>query len=253
MSVGDDHRAPRRLSEMTSPEVADAVAGGAAALFPVGAVEQHGGYLPLGTDTLAAIALAEDVSARTGAVVAPPLWCGFSPHHMWLAGTITLRPETIAAFVVDVCESLAAHGFRRIVIVNGHRLANLPPLQLGAWRAGEALPDAEVVLVDMQHLVEPLCIELGIVPLCHGDECETAHLMHLRRELVHEDRIPRTAPAGGASARRLPVVAVPPPRSRLADRTLEQATMGHPDRATAENGRRLHEEMVARLAEVVRG
>ena len=60
------------------------------AIIPVGSTEQHGKHLPLGSDSFAAIGLADDVAKRTGAVVAPPIWFGWSPHHMWLPGTITL-------------------------------------------------------------------------------------------------------------------------------------------------------------------
>lgn len=244
---------PRRLEEMTSTEVAQAIGEGASALFPVGAVEQHADYLPLGTDAFAAVAVAEDVAVRTGAVVVPPLWWGFSPHHMWLAGTITLRPETIVAVVVDVCEALGAHGFQKVVIINGHRVANLPPLQLGAWHASETLTGTEVSLVDLEDLATPLCTELDMLPFGHGDECETAHLLHLRRELVHEELIPRRTPPGHTTGAPTPIptVSFPPPRWHSAGKTLAEATTGFPSRATAENGARVHQAMVDQLVALV--
>lgn len=98
-------------------------------IIPVGSVEQHAKHLPLGTDSFVAIKLAEDVAKETGTLVAPPLWLGWAPHHMAFPGTITLRPETLTSLLYDVAKSLIYHGFEKLVIINGHREANLPPLK----------------------------------------------------------------------------------------------------------------------------
>ena len=77
--------------------------------LPLGALEQHGPHLPVGTDAL----LAEEVCVRAAAaatrdvLVAPALWSGFSPHHMGFGATVTLRPETLLALLRDVVESIA--------------------------------------------------------------------------------------------------------------------------------------------------
>lgn len=234
---------------MTAIEVQEAIAHGAPAIFPVGAVEQHADYLPLGTDTLAAIAVAEDASRRTSAVVVPPMWWGFSPHHMWLSGTITLRPGTIAAIIEDVCGSLAAHGFRRIVVVNGHRVANLPPLQIGMWNASETGGDVELILVDLQDLGALVSEELNMLPFGHGDESETAHLLHLRSELVHEELIPRRESLDCGDE--LPIVRLPKRRTPGSLADLGKATTGFASRATPEHGALLHEEMVRQLVRVI--
>ena len=34
--------------------------------------------------------------------------------------------------MVDIGESLIHHGFRKIVFVNGNRIANLPPMEIAA-------------------------------------------------------------------------------------------------------------------------
>ncbi|MCI1931581.1 MAG: creatininase family protein, partial [Clostridia bacterium] len=56
------------------------------AIIPIGSVEQHGYHLPIGTDTYVAITLAEDAAKETGAIIVPPVWFGWSPHHMVLPG-----------------------------------------------------------------------------------------------------------------------------------------------------------------------
>ena len=52
--------------------------------------------------------------------VAPPCPVGYSPYHMARKGTLTLRKETLRAYIFDVAESLKTHGIRTILVVNGH-------------------------------------------------------------------------------------------------------------------------------------
>ena len=90
-------------------------------MLPLGSVEQHGNHMPLGTDTMLAHAVSLAAAARAGdAFVLPPPWFGFSAHHMRFPGSVTLRAETLIAVAEDIVASLVQHGFRRILIVNGH-------------------------------------------------------------------------------------------------------------------------------------
>lgn len=110
------------LTRATSPELSETLAGQPVVLLPVGATEQHGANLGLGVDYRIAEELARRVAAELGseAVVAPPLPFGLSAHHMEFPGTISLSPETFQAVLLDVVRSLAAHGPRRFLFVNGH-------------------------------------------------------------------------------------------------------------------------------------
>jgi creatinine amidohydrolase len=84
-----------------------------------GATEQHG-YISLLTDIEIPVRLATAVAQRTHVLVAPPLNFGVSFFFMQYPGTVTLQPETFAAVLVDVINSLYRHGFRRMLILNGH-------------------------------------------------------------------------------------------------------------------------------------
>lgn len=118
--------AEARWQKLRRDQVAEAAKGGTVLLLPIGAVEQHGPHLPLDTDVNAATAVCERAVARLGeggdppALVLPPIWWGLSPYWLGFAGTLSLRPETILALVSDLGASVARHGFRRLVIVNGH-------------------------------------------------------------------------------------------------------------------------------------
>ncbi|WP_328301911.1 mycofactocin biosynthesis peptidyl-dipeptidase MftE [Actinomycetospora sp. NBC_00405] len=101
-------------------------------LVPVGATEQHGPHLPLGTDT----AIAATVAARSGLPVAPALPYGASGEHESFPGTVSIGTETLAAVIVELGRS-ACRFARRLVLVNGHGG------NVGALRAAVALLRSE--------------------------------------------------------------------------------------------------------------
>ncbi|MEM1659215.1 MAG: creatininase family protein [Candidatus Jordarchaeales archaeon] len=108
------------LYEMTHVEVEQKVKEGAAVIIPMGSVEQHGVHLPLGTDVFVALEISRRVAEKTGSIIAPALWVGFSKEHMAFKGTLTLESDTLLRVVRDVVKSLASHGFRKIVVINAH-------------------------------------------------------------------------------------------------------------------------------------
>lgn len=109
--------------KLRRPEITAARDEGAVVLVPIGSTEQHGAHLAVDMD----IATATAVCARAAeqvtdfpVLVAPPVWSGYSPHHMDNPGTITLRFSTFAAVITDVVDSILQHGFRHVVLINGH-------------------------------------------------------------------------------------------------------------------------------------
>jgi len=89
-------------------------------LVPIGSVEQHSPYGLIGTDFIAAEAVARRAAEKLDILVAPTVCYGISDHHMAFRGTLTLRPETMIHMVTDLVRSLVTHGFLRIIFVNGH-------------------------------------------------------------------------------------------------------------------------------------
>ena len=120
-------------------EIKDAAEAGAVALLPIGAIEQHGPHLPLDTDSFTAFIVCTRAAERVRefpVLVLPPIWWGLSPHWMAFPGTLTLKAETLLALIADVSESVAHHGIRRLVIVNGHA-GNNGLIQAAALKAAE--------------------------------------------------------------------------------------------------------------------
>ncbi|WP_058365655.1 creatininase family protein [Haloparvum sedimenti] len=128
------------LYAMTWEEAAEAVATSDLAVLPTGSIEQHSTHLPTSTDTLRADYLsAELVEAAPDhgleLLRLPTLPFGYSEHHMRFPGTITLSRETYVDAVVEIGESMAAHGVDRLLFLNTHG-GNKEPLAMAADRLG---------------------------------------------------------------------------------------------------------------------
>jgi len=96
-----------------------------AILLPVGALEQHGPHLPLGTDGMLSSAVAADAAARIGALVAPGLSYGYKSQPkcgggQHFCGTTSVDASTMIGSVRDAVREFARHGATKLVIVNGH-------------------------------------------------------------------------------------------------------------------------------------
>jgi creatinine amidohydrolase len=89
------------------------------AVLPLGSTEQHG-YLSLCVDAILPERLALAAAQPLGVPVFPVLPYGVAPYFLAYPGTIALRLETYMRVVMDVLDSLAGAGFKRILIVNGH-------------------------------------------------------------------------------------------------------------------------------------
>lgn len=89
------------------------------AVIPLGSTEQHG-YLSLATDAILAERVALEAAEPLGVPVFPVLSYGITPYFLAFPGSVSLRVSTYVAVIRDILDALAGHGFRRIVLVNGH-------------------------------------------------------------------------------------------------------------------------------------
>ena len=109
------------LQEMTWPEIGN-LSRDLPVLVPVAALEQHGHHMPVFTDSM----LLGEVVRRVGeamtdrVLITPLMWLGNSHHHMDFQGTLSASPRVYLDLLNGMAENLLAHGFRRIVFINGH-------------------------------------------------------------------------------------------------------------------------------------
>jgi creatinine amidohydrolase len=113
---------PLLYERLTWPEVRRAARETRVCLIPVATLEDHGPHLPIDTDLriTAEICRRAAETAPEEIVLLPPIPHGYSPHHMDFPGPITIGWDTFTRYCKDVGTSLARHGFRRILYLNGH-------------------------------------------------------------------------------------------------------------------------------------
>ncbi|EXX87010.1 creatinine amidohydrolase [Paenibacillus darwinianus] len=110
------------LTQMTWPEVEQALKTVKIAIIPLGAHEQHGPHMVESCDAV----LAEEMGKRLAerlypeALVTPVINMGISPHHIHFPGTISLEPATLIAILRDMIVSLKHHGIRHVLVLNAH-------------------------------------------------------------------------------------------------------------------------------------
>lgn len=101
-------------------------------IFPVAALEQHGRHMPVFTDSLLCGEIVRRVEARLGqrVLIAPLQWLGNSDHHMDFPGTMSAAPRVYLDLLTSQFENFIAHGFRRLVMLNGHGGNDVPGKQV---------------------------------------------------------------------------------------------------------------------------
>jgi len=226
-------------------------------ILPVGSVEQHGRHLPVGTDTILArsVALAAAEILRGRIAVLPPPWYGFSAHHMRFPGTVTLRADTMTALVEDIAASVISHGFRRLLIVNGHGgnngIVDVLASTLGHRFYGEAriagLTYFQLARAAIAELRESRPGGMG-----HACEFETAMMQRVRPGLVAIQRAAVTYPDPGSGYLTTDLLGVSAVRTYHDFGDLsESGTLGDPSLATAEKGSRFHDAVVGDLVRFI--
>ena len=223
-------------------------------LLPLGATEPHGPHAPLATDTLislatcdrAAEALRDDAEVR--ALVLRALPYGVTRYGIAFPGAISVTEDTLGALVVDVCGSLAAHGFRRLVLVNNH----FEPEQVATLRAvAEALRDtgrASVGYLDLtrRRNAERLTEEFR-AGSCHAGRYETSLVLAEEPALVRRDRMEALA----SKMIDMPA-AIAGGQTDFVAMGMEEAYCGAPAEASAEEGEQTFATLTEMLVEVVR-
>ena len=180
-----------KFEDLTWPEVNLAVENGLIPVLPVGTIEQHGPRLPIKMDRWTATEISKEACKRhqERLLFMPPISYGYTTHVMDFTGSITIHHETFIRYVLDVLKSVAYHGFKKIIVINGHG-SNMPPLDLACRRANIETT-SEVSLAAWWNLITadpefmPKWRE-SIFPggCAHSGEAETSLGLHLDENII---------------------------------------------------------------------
>ena len=225
-------------------------------IVPAGSTEAHGPHMPLDTDTHQADTVARLLAERVGALVAPALPYGYAEMWMGFPGTITLSPETFQTVLAEVCGSLVRGGFRRVLILNGHR-PNGTSVDVAARRVVDEHGATHPVQITAVSYWEPSAAELHALRrsevggMGHACELETSFQLAHRPHLVHMERLDGVhTPLVGWDL----VAPVEPSRTYQAWPSAagdDVAVFGDPRSASAESGEAFLEAIVTGLVGLV--
>ncbi|CCC81007.1 creatininase family protein [Thermoproteus tenax] len=228
-----------RWWELTWPEFERA--DKTVALLPTGIVEAHGPHLPLGTDALMAVYLAEEAAKRTGALLLPPVWYGNTYVLDRFPGTISISSETLYRLYRDIFREVARNGVKRLVVVNGHG-GNVDALNMAAKEVARETDLTIVVVnwwIDLAKEARRRVLE---TPEGHAAEDETSEVMAAYPHLVKE--VPRDADEWVEAKYRVY-------GREVYEISYRKAVQGYPSRASAEKGRAILEAAVEELVALV--
>jgi len=200
------------------------------AVVTVGAVEQHGHHLPLGTDWYMADAFAQKLGEELGNVlVLPAMPFGCSIEHMAFPGTVTLRPATLAAVLEDVIDSLKRHGIKYVIVASSHG---------GNWIIKPTIREINFRHADVTILwANGTLVDEGESPPedIHSGKSETSRMLHFHPDLVKDHESQPDSP--GFLGQEFNDYAG-------YDKTTKTGAWGRPAAATAEHGQEISEAAV---------
>ena len=251
-----------RFDELTWPEVNEAVELGKIPIVPIGAVEQHGHHLPLKVDHLCATAVATEAARQKASLslVLPPVYYGYVHHVMDFPGSLNIHHEHLIHYALDITKSLAYHGFKKIIIVNGHG-SNHSLVEMVSRRT-ILETDASCTycswwqMLQVRPEFEQEWRESEFPGGCaHAGELETSMLLHLDPDSVRQDRVKsgtiKTNERGSKFLWTDLFGAGPMGLIEWTSQYSDTGVLGDAEKATAEKGRIVFEEASRNLAEFI--
>ena len=238
---------------MTWPQVA-ALSKDTPAVVPIAALEQHGRHMPVFTDSLL---LGEVVRRAKEAVkdrvlFTPLMWLGNSHHHMDFPGTLSASPRVYLDLLTDLAENLITHGFRRIILLNGHG-GNIVPAQQALFELRQKTRSrGDLLLLSTTYWTlgtrtGPIDPSLKQTQMGHACEWETSMMLRLAPHLVGDYRAAVDVLPGRAFG--------PAQRVWITKDRTEPGHIGQPQHASAEKGeilfRAFAADVVALLERVI--
>jgi len=175
------------MEELSWFDVQEYLKGDDLIILPIGSVEQHGPHLPLATDSINVLYLATQAATASGVLVAPTIKTGVSFNHFDFPGTLSVQPETLTSLIVDVVKSLIHHGFKKIILLNGHG-GNNSAIETAAIKLKIDFTKQIIGVLHSWLLCKESADVLESPIRYHADEGETSRMLVSAGDLVNMDR-----------------------------------------------------------------
>lgn len=234
-----EHDTSMSLDSLSWVDVAAHLARDPRLLMPVGAFEQHGPHLPLGSNVLIARSFCADLSRENGILMAPTFAFGVNVRtERAYAGTASLGRKTLHRGMNELLDSWEGHGVTEFIIITAHR--HEPHLHALATLVTAR---ARVRVVDVWDV--PIGDLLaGQDAALHAGEAETSLMLHLHPDLVRMDRA-RDFQLSSDEFRRYMRGGMPSPPPG------GNGCVGRPTLATAEKGRIIYDRILGAIRRAV--
>lgn len=172
--------APRMLKDMTPGQVAEYIARDPRLIIPVGTCEQHGPHLPLGTATIIAESLADDLSASHDVLRAPTVEYGVNVRtERDFPGNASMRKKTLHRMLNDLLASWESSGFREFILLTAHDHEAHEEALATVLTKIARVRVVDIFAVDVSDLLE------GQSGHMHGGEVDTSIMLYLAPQDVH--------------------------------------------------------------------
>lgn len=245
------------LKNLTWPEVKDLNFDQLIVVFPTGSFEQHGPHLPFTTDTDIVTAVAEGIERTLGdrVLLTPTLWPGLSTHHMHFPGTLDVPQKLYIRLITELGKSLTSMGAKKVFILNGHG-GNDTPLRAALRELKSEVPNTQFVFASYWSIAAKTIRDIRqseIGGVGHACEMETSVMLHLHPSRVKIDRAVRDGSKHTDVFRAADMQhARPVYFVQEFHEMSESGVIGHPDRASAEKGKRFLDGIVTEVSAFVR-
>jgi creatinine amidohydrolase len=223
-------------------------------ILPVGSVEQHGPHLPLATDSINVLYLARNAAEATQVLVAPIIKTGVSFNHIDFPGTISVHPETLTTLIIDVVKSLVRHGFKKIILLNGHG-GNNSAIETAAIKLKIDFTKEIIGVLHSWLLCKEAASVLESPIRYHADEGETSRMLVSATDLVNMDRAKLEVPTSQSGLFNFQITEVFKqtvfyglPRTQTVTKS---GIFGDAAIATAEKGQALFKEMIENFVQEI--
>lgn len=221
------------LNDLSWVEVRDHLTRDTRLLVPVGACDQYGPHLPIGSTTLVAEAVASVLSRDFGVLRAPAVPYGVNlPSARGFPGAAALQEKTLHRVLNDLLACWETQGFKEFILLTAH--SHDPHVEA---IASVAIRTGRIRVIELMGIDVSSHLDRDRGPT-HGGEALTSLMLYLHPRKVNLAAARDSAPTRGGKG--LP--------RRLGKLPAGSAgAVGFPSSASAEKGEKIFEQMVERI------